>query len=112
MYQHGQVSALIFAIYIIIAWPEVVLEWVKDWDIACLWTSVAAAPKLRNDYAVYDIRITSNITSFKQKLKTVLFNQAYIKRKLLFLFYIFIFISITWLPVVQILVFILLYVHN
>ena len=73
---------------------------------------MAAAPKLRNDYAVYDIRITSNITSFKQKLKTVLFNQAYIKRKLLFLFYIFIFISITWLAVVQILVFILLHVHN
>ena len=25
----------------------------------------------------YDIRITSDFTSFKQKLKTVLFNQAY-----------------------------------
>jgi len=37
---------------------------------------VVAAPKLWNDLA-YDIRITSDFTSFKQKLKTVLFNQAY-----------------------------------
>ena len=37
---------------------------------------VAAAPKPWNDKP-YDIRITSDFTSFKQKLKTVLFNQAY-----------------------------------
>ena len=37
---------------------------------------VAAAPKSWNDLP-YDIRITSDFTSFKQKLKTVLFNQAY-----------------------------------
>lgn len=37
---------------------------------------VAAAPKPWKDLT-YDIRITSDFTSFKQKLKTVLFNQAY-----------------------------------
>lgn len=37
---------------------------------------VAAAPKPWNDLP-YDIKINSDFTSFKQKLKTILFNQAY-----------------------------------
>ena len=47
---------------------------------------VAAAPKLWNDLP-YDIRIASNFPSFKQKLKTALFNQAYKKEVVIFIFY-------------------------
>ena len=46
----------------------------------------AAAPKLWNDLP-HDIRITGDFTSFKQKLKRVLFKRAYQLEVVIFIFY-------------------------
>ena len=62
-------------------------------DLATYIAFEAAAPKLWNDLP-HDIRITGDFTSFKQKLKRVLFKRAYQLETLLFIYFILYFITI------------------